>query len=209
MATIDNSGKLAYMYDDATDTWHVVAGTANTAISYNWTGTNDFSGPVTVEDVFVSKAGLNNFQTTAIRDAVITSPANGTVCFVRQDNVGNPLNQIQYFNNGSWRTARDNHSFIVKSTTYNVSSEDAGKTILMSESTANTVTVPSDPTSNFTPGQSVKFVQYGAGKTSVASEYGVIINSKDTFRSISKRYGLIELIYVSENNWLLMGDLAE
>lgn len=209
MATVDNTGKLAYMYDSATDTWHAVAGTANSSISYNWTGTNTFAGTVTMEDVFVSKAGINNFQTPAIRDAVIPSPASGTVCFVRQDDLGNPLNQLQYFNNGQWRTARDNYSFSTKTANYTVTNADVGKTILMNLTTANTITVPADPASGFTPGQSIKFVQIGVGKTSVASDYGVIINSKQTFRSVSNQYGMIELIYVAANSWLLVGDLSQ
>lgn len=208
MATLDNTGKLAYMYDESTDTWHVVSGTVNTALSYNWTGTNTFTGTVDVENVFIARAGQNNFQTPTIRDAAIPMPADGAVCFVRQDDAGNALNQLQYFQNGLWRTARDNKSFLVKTTNYTVAAEDAGKTILMNLSTANTVTVPADPTSGFIPGQSIKFVQYGAGKTTVQSAYGVIINSKDTFRSTSKRYGLIELVYVSSDTWLLLGDLG-
>lgn len=209
MATINNTGKLAYMYDSDTDTWHAVAGTANTSISYNWTGTNTFAGTVTMEDVAVAKAGINNFQTPAIRDAVITSPTNGTVCFVRQDDAGNPLNQLQYFNNGSWRTARDNYSFSTKTADYTVTNADAGKTIIMNLTTANTITVPADPASGFTPGQSIKFVQYGVGKTTIASEYGVIVNSKNTFRSISNQYGIVELVNVAPNSWLLVGDLSQ
>ena len=209
MATIDNSGKLAYMYDEQTDSWNVVAGTTNTSISYNWTGTNTFAGTVTMEDVFVSKAGMNNFQTPAIRDAVIPSPTSGTVCFVRQDDEGNPLNQLQYFNNGAWRTARDNHSFSTKTANYTVSSADAGKTVLMNLSTANTVTIPANPGSGFTPGQSIRFVQYGVGKTTILSEPGIIVNSKDLMRSISKQYGIVELILISGSTWLLTGDLSQ
>ena len=91
---IDNTGKIAYIYQDGT--WYAISGAVNTAGSYTWSGTQIFSNTVSFDSVVRAKAGVNNFQNFTARDAAITSPTNGIVVFVRQDNSGNVINQLHW-----------------------------------------------------------------------------------------------------------------
>jgi hypothetical protein len=105
-ASFDNSGKPAYMYDEVGDTWYAFGAKIDTASAYEWTNTQTFLNTSTFNDTVNMLDGFNNFLNPAARDAAITSPVHGTICFVRQDSGGNPLNQIQYYNGSAW-TAND------------------------------------------------------------------------------------------------------
>ena len=105
-ASFDNSGKPAYMYDEVGDTWYAFGAKIDTASAYEWTNTQTFLNTTTFDSTVNILDGFNNFLNPAARDAAITSPVHGTICFVRQDAGGNPLNQIQYYNGSAW-TAND------------------------------------------------------------------------------------------------------
>lgn len=207
MATFETQGKLAYMYDEPTDTWHVISGVTNTSLDYTWTGTNNFDGVVTMSDVFTTQAGINNFQTPSIRDAVITSPTNGTVAFVRQDNQGNIINELQFYSAGTWKPVARQQNLITKTSDYTLDATDSGKTILMNASVDNTLNIPTNSSVPFSIGESFNIVQYGTGQTIVAAPYGVVLNSKNFFRAIDGRYGQATLVKTGTNTWLLYGDL--
>lgn len=101
MATISSDPKTSYIYDAPSDTWYPLAGIANTASNYIWSGTHKFDNATEFYSTLISKVGLNNFLNPAARDAAITSPiTNGTICFVRQDAAGAVINQLQYYYNG-------------------------------------------------------------------------------------------------------------
>ena len=105
-ASFDNSGKPAYMYDEVGDTWYAFGAKIDTASAYEWTNTQTFLNTATFDSTVNILDGFNNFLNPAARDAAITSPVHGTICFVRQDAGGSPLNQIQYYNGSAW-TAND------------------------------------------------------------------------------------------------------
>ena len=105
-ASFDNSGKPAYMYDEVGDTWYAFGAKIDTASAYEWTNTQTFLNTTTFDSTVNILDGFNNFLNPAARDAAITSPVHGTICFVRQDAGGNPLNQIQYYSGSAW-TAND------------------------------------------------------------------------------------------------------
>lgn len=104
--TFDNSGKPTYMFQaGATSTdgiWYAVGAKVDTAAGYEWGGTQTFLNTVTTDATVNMRDGFNNFLNPAARDAALTSPAHGTLAFVRQDAGGNPLNQIQFYNGSSW-----------------------------------------------------------------------------------------------------------
>lgn len=208
MATFETEGKLAYMYDDATDTWHVISGVTNTTIDYAWTGTHSFDGVVTMNDVFTAQAGVNNFQTPAIRDAVLSSPVNGIVCFVRQDSVGNQLNQLQYYYNGAWKPAFSREQLNTKTSDYTLDVTDVGQTILMNMSTDNTVTVPLNSSAPFSVGDFIKIIQYGVGKTTITAPSGVILQSRDSHRDLEGQFAHATLLKVNTDSWVLHGDIT-
>jgi hypothetical protein len=105
-ASFDNQGRPAYMYDEVGDTWYAFGAKIDTASAYEWTNTQTYLNTATFNDTVNLLDGFNNFLNPAARDAAITSPVHGTICFVRQDSGGNPLNQIQYYSGSAW-TAND------------------------------------------------------------------------------------------------------
>lgn len=208
MANFETTGKLAYMYDESTDTWHVIAGASNTALSYNWTGTNTFDGVVIMTDVFTSEAGVNNFQNPSVRDAVLENPVNGSIAFVRQDSQGNPINQLQYHSSGNWHSVSSQASLITKTSNHTLQIEDSGKTILMNSSSNNELEIPTNASVPFSIGDSISIVQYGVGTTTITAPYGVILNSLNSHRDISGQYGKATVTKTATNTWLLYGDIT-
>ena len=208
MATINSEGKVAYIYNESNDTWYAIGGAVNTAASYTWTASQSFEAPVSLETVLNAKGGINNFQNPSARDAVITSPSNGIVAFVRQKNDGTIINQLQYYHNGEWRYIHDSMSFVTQTTSITISKDDAGKTILMDSATDITVTVPLNSTTPFVIGQKVEIVRTGSGNVTIGYADGVTINSKNSNKKIAARYSGAVLTKTDTNTWLLIGDLT-
>jgi hypothetical protein len=100
MSTLSSAPKTSYIYDQQTNTWYPLAGIANTSANYIWNGTHQFSSATSFISSVFARAGVNNFQNPAARDLALTTPVNGTVCFVRQDAVGTQINELQYYFNG-------------------------------------------------------------------------------------------------------------
>lgn len=67
-ATFDNTGRPGYMYDEATDTWYLISGKADSGANYTWTGSHLFQAPVTFQDVV-----YNSQQTITNASAVNVS----------------------------------------------------------------------------------------------------------------------------------------
>lgn len=208
MASINDTGKIAYMYDEQTDTWYSLAGVANPAASYNWTGTNTFSNTVIFEDVVRSEAGINNFQNPSTRDIALPSPVNGIVCFVRQDNQGAQINQLQYYFNGVWRNAFSNIGLSTQTANYTLVQEDAGRSVVMNMSVANTVTIPNFTDVPFSVGETINIIQQGAGQTEIIASSGVVLNSKDGNTKLNAQYSAVAAVNVAQNSWILIGDLT-
>jgi hypothetical protein len=207
MTTTSSNGKVAYIYDQQTDTWYPIAGTTNTAATFNWSGAHTFGSTVSLNDVVVSKAGVNNFSTSTVRDAVITSPVNGLVAFVQQDGSGNQINQIQYYYNGRWRNYDDSCWFDTKTANYEIVIPDAGKTIRVESSSDLTITVPLNSVTPFIIGQKIEIIRKGSGEVSIAGALGVTINSKNSNKRIATQYSGAVLVKDDTNTWILIGDL--
>jgi hypothetical protein len=124
MATINSDGKVAYIYNQSNDTWYALGGAVNTNAEYTWTADQTFSSVVNFDMVANAKAGVNNFQNPTARDAAITSPSNGVVCFVRQTDAGAVINQIQYYYNGEWRWSGDSADISLKTANYTITKDD-------------------------------------------------------------------------------------
>lgn len=209
MTTIDTTGKIAYIYNQDTDTFYAISGAINTSASYEWTGTQTFNNTVVAEDAIVAKGGVNNFQTPSQRDAAIPSPINGIVVFIREDGSSNVINQIQYYYNGEWRDYNDSVLLSNVSSSRALALSDAGRTIKVDSSSDVTITVPLNSTTAFRVGQRLDIIRYGAGNVTIAGEtVGVIINSKNSNRKISTRYSGATIIKIDTNSWILIGDLT-
>jgi hypothetical protein len=208
MATINSDGKVAYIYNESNDTWYALGGAVNTNAEYTWTADQTFSSVVSFDMVANAKAGVNNFQNPTARDAAITSPTNGVVCFVRQTNDGAIINQIQYYYNGEWRWSGDSADLSLKTSDYTLTKADSGKTINASSSSGITITVPANSTTPFINGQKIEIFRSGTGNVTINGAVGVTINSKNSNRKIAAQYSGCVLLKTDTNTWLLIGDLT-
>lgn len=208
MTTKDTTGKVAYMYDEETDTWYAISGAINTAAPYTWTSTQTFNNTILANDVLNAKAGVNNFQNPTARDAAISSPINGIVCFVRQENSGAIINQLQYYYNGVWRDHQDSTTLSAKTASYTLALTDAGKTINMNVAISNDLTIPLNGSVPFAIGQRLDIIQTGAGQTTIVPTSGVTLNSKNSNKKIAARYSGATLIKLDTDTWILIGDLT-
>jgi hypothetical protein len=209
MATINSDGRNAYIYNQSDDTWYSIGGSVNTNQQYTWSADQTFTAATTFDNVIRAKGGINNFQNPTARDAALTSPIAGLVCFVRQENDGSVIDQVQYYSGSEWRYVNDSATFITKTSAYTIAKSDAGKTISVESSSDVVITIPLNSTTPFTIGQKIEFIRYGAGAVSFAgATVGVIINSKNSNKKISSRYSGAVLTKVDTNTWLLLGDLT-
>ena len=210
MTTISSNSKVAYIYDEATDTWYPTAGLASTSANYSWTGTHNFSSSVSFNSVVSAKAGVNNFQNPAARDAAITSPTNGIVVFVRQDANGNAINQIQYYSNSAWVDYK-NISIDEKTLSYTITTADANKMIRMNSSSNLELLIPANSVAPIPIGARIEVMRYGSGEVSIVivSGSGVTIRSKNNNARISTQYSGAMLTKIGTNEWHLIGDLKD
>ena len=208
MSTVSSTSKVAYMYDQASDTWYAVAGTANTNVAYSWNAAHTFGSIVTANDVIRAKAGVNRFTNPTARDAVITAPVKGTVCFVEQTNGGTDINQLQIYNGTSWVGMLDTATLSTKTTDYNLGLADAGQTLLIDSTTDRTITVPLNSAVPFAIGQRLDVVRLNTGNVTFAGAVGVTLNSKNSNKKIAARYSGATLIKTGTDTWVLIGDLT-
>lgn len=100
--SFNTDGKPGYVYNEADDTWYQIAGKTDISGTFEWGGLHTFLSSVTAVDHLVGKKGINNFLNPAARDSAISSPTAGTICLIRQDGIGNTINQLQYYDGSSW-----------------------------------------------------------------------------------------------------------
>jgi len=208
MATINSDGKVAYIYNASNQTWYALGGAVNTNAQYTWTADQKFSSVVTFDTVVNAKAGINNYQNPTLRDAAITAPTNGIVCFIRQENSGTVINQLQYYHNGEWRFINDSVDFIAKTANYTIQKTDSGKTISVTSSSDVVITIPANSTTPFVIGQKIEILRNGSGNVSIAGAVGVILNSKNSNKKIASQYSGAVISKIDTNTWILIGDLT-
>lgn len=209
MSTVSSTSKVAYMYDQASDTWYAVAGTANTNVAYNWNAAHTFGSVVTVNDVIRAKGGVNRFQNPTARNTIIPSPVKGTVCFVEQTDGGTDINQVQIYNGTSWVGMLDTAYLNTKTSDYTLVLGDAGQTILVDSTIDRTITVPLNSSVPFAIGQRLDVIRLNTGNVTFAgATVGVTINSKNSNKKIAARYSGATLIKTGTDTWVLIGDLT-
>ncbi len=206
MSTVSSTSKVAYMYDQVSDTWYAVAGTANTNVAYSWNAAHTFGSIVTVNDVIRAKGGVNRFQNPTARDTVIPSPVKGTVCFVEQTNGGTDINQVQIYNGTSWVGMLDTATLNTNTTDYTLVLGDAGKTILIDSTIDRTVTIPTNASVPFAIGQRLDIVRMNTGNVTIGGTPTIL--SKNSNKKIAARYSGATLIKTDTDTWVLIGDLT-
>jgi hypothetical protein len=210
MSTISNVGKVAYLYDQPTDTWYPMAGYTNTTEQFSWSGPHTFTNTVNFNTVLNAKGGVNNFERPSDRNTAIPSPAEGTVVFVRLAADGSVVNQIQYYFNGAWRVYGENAQLLSKNTTFTLSLADAGRTIDIDSTSNITVTIPENITgSTFPVGTQIAFIRSGTGQVIFDTASSLVtLQSKNNNKRIAAQWSPATLIQKSNNTWILIGDLT-
>jgi hypothetical protein len=202
MSTISPEPKVAYIYDEETDTWHPVAGKTNAGANYVWTGSHTFSGSV------VAKSGVNNFQNAGSRSTAITSPTNGLVTFLRQNESGNVINSLQYYHNGVWRPVDDSLRLSSKTSNYTLQLSDGGSSIKFSSNDQTSLIIPLNSSVPFPIGQRIDIIRYGDGDVNVVPASGVILHSRNGNTFLSEKYSAGTITKTETNVWVLVGDLS-
>lgn len=94
---------------------------------------------------------------------------------------------------------------VVSTTSYTVTSANAGKILVVTTSNPTTITLN---TTGLSAGQQVMVYQYGTGSVTFAQTSPAVINSRGGSKLISGQYSAVSAIKYDTNNWFLVGDLA-
>ena len=161
-----------------------------------------FNTVVNFNDVVFSKAGINNFATTAARDAAITSPVEGLTCYIKE------TDEIQFHDGLRWRNYADNTVTASKTSSFTLDFADAGKSLKCDSSLDIVVTIPTSVGVNFAINSRLDILRLGSGNVSITPDSGVTLLSKNNNRKIAARYSGATCIKIDTNTWILIGDLT-
>jgi len=92
-----------------------------------------------------------------------------------------------------------------QTTSYTLVLADAGKMIVMNNSSIATVTIPLQSTANFPIGTQILVMSIGVGQTTIAATSGVTLNSKNGVTA-SGQYAVISIIKINTDSWVVAGD---
>jgi hypothetical protein len=93
-------------------------------------------------------------------------------------------------------------------TSYTLTLDDAGKVLPISNSSANTVTVPLNSSVAFPTGTLVTLVQTGTGQVSITGASGVTLNSEGSKFKIKAQYAPGSILKTATNEWVVFGNLT-
>jgi hypothetical protein len=93
-------------------------------------------------------------------------------------------------------------------TAYTLVLDDAGKVIPISNSSANTVTVPLNSSVAFATGTVVTLIQTGSGQTSITGSVGVTIQSENSKLKLKAQYATAGLLKTDTDTWVAFGNLV-
>ena len=93
-------------------------------------------------------------------------------------------------------------------TSYTLTLSDAGKVLPVSNSSANTVTIPLNSSVAFPTGTAVTLVQTGAGQTSITGVSGVSVQSESSKYKLRGQYAAATLLKTDTDTWVAFGNLV-
>jgi len=93
-------------------------------------------------------------------------------------------------------------------TAYTPVTSDANQTILFTNASAVTVTVPNNTTAAFPVNTRIEIIQAGAGQVSFVAAGGVTLNSEFGNLKIANQYSGATWIKTAINTWLIIGKLS-
>ena len=80
--------------------------------------------------------------------------------------------------------------------------------VTMSNASAQTITLPSDATSNFPIGAETDYLWLGVGQPAFAAGGGATVNSESSWLKMRARYTAVTAKKIGSNTWVLLGALA-
>jgi hypothetical protein len=205
MATIDSYPRPAYVYDAGTETWYEIGGKTDVTASFEWNGMHNFLNSVALSNQVLMQKGFNVFLNATARDADIT-PIYGTIAFLKQDSLGNTINDLQVYDGSSWLSIVDPlFTFNQQSGSYTLALIDSYRMIEMSN--GGNLTVPPESSVNFPVGTAIDIVQTGSSQVTVVAGSGVTVNATPGLK-LRTQWSSATLVKRSSDTWLLMGDLV-
>lgn len=223
MATIDNTGRPGYMFDEDTNTWYAISGKVSTSANYIWTGANQFTNNVIVDGGLTATLKFNSFLNPAARTAAITTPGVGLMTFLQQDAGGATINRFEYWNGSAWVVMADLTSVQTltnktietplttvatnaqTATTYTLQASDRDKIVELNNSSAITVTIGAAADA-LPVGSNITILQTGAGQVTVVGS-GVTVNSNPGLK-LSGQWAAATLIKRASGVWVMLGNTA-
>jgi hypothetical protein len=102
MAQINESPQNVFIYDKTNDTWHQMGGKVATNANYIWTGAHQFNSNVLMNGNVQVTTKFNSYNTELERDEAMPNPTEGLISYIKYDNLGNEVNEFQYFDGNEW-----------------------------------------------------------------------------------------------------------
>ena len=96
----------------------------------------------------------------------------------------------------------------ITSLSYTMILADVGSTLIMNNSSAQTIIIDTYANVAFSAGTKIDIIQIGSGTVSFSAEPGVTLNSKNSYTRIANQYSGTTLLNISSNNWVLIGNLT-
>lgn len=96
----------------------------------------------------------------------------------------------------------------ITGTTYSLALADAGKSLVFSNSSPITVTIPLDSGIEFPIGETFLLIQKGTGQITVTATSGVTLGSLNSNVKSAGTYAEMHLAKIAVDEWVLSGDLT-
>lgn len=92
-------------------------------------------------------------------------------------------------------------------TNYSAAASDAGKLVTLTNSSAVTLTLPTDSSQSLPIGSQIDFAGMGSGHVTFVAESGATVNGAPSLTTRAQ-YSAVSAIKYAANSWLIVGDLA-
>lgn len=92
-------------------------------------------------------------------------------------------------------------------TSYTLVAGDAGDLVTLTNSSAITLTVPTNASVPFAVGSQITIIQSGSGNVTVVGDTGVVVSSADGDLKLRTQWSAATLIKTGTNTWVLIGDI--
>lgn len=169
--------------------WSQVAGAANPASNYVWTGTNTFTNTVKINK------GINSFADAAARTAGLTEAVNGTLSYLTSSK------RYEYYQDGSWVPIGSVEKTVEQRTAASttMAESDADKILQFTYAGASTYTINSN---QIKIGSSIYLNRKANTALTIVAGSGVTIDAQN---KVLGRYASATLTKVAADTWIMQG----